>query len=82
MTNAGNNFFMWFGPIPVIQISKPELIKELLIKTDEFRKVKLSPIFNRLLPGLISCEEEKWVKHRKLINPAFHVEKLKVIYFL
>ncbi|XP_021848423.2 cytochrome P450 CYP72A219-like [Spinacia oleracea] len=78
-TKFGNNFFMWFGPIPVIQISKPELIKELLIKTDEFRKVKLSPIFNRLLPGLISCEEEKWVKHRKLINPAFHVEKLKLM---
>ncbi|KAM7503143.1 hypothetical protein LguiB_002047 [Lonicera macranthoides] len=28
--------------------------------------------------GLSTQEEEKWAKHRKIINPAFHVEKLKI----
>ncbi|XP_021848477.2 cytochrome P450 CYP72A219 [Spinacia oleracea] len=75
----GNDYFFWFGPIPMIQISKPEMIKEALIKTDEIRKVKVNPIFDKLLPGVVSYEGEKWAKHRKLINPAFHVEKLKLM---
>ncbi|XP_021848479.2 cytochrome P450 CYP72A219-like [Spinacia oleracea] len=75
----GNDFFLWFGPIPIIQISKPEMIKEALTKTEEIRKVKLNPIFDKLIPGVVSYEGEKWAKHRKLINPAFHVEKLKLM---
>lgn len=54
------------------------MIKEALTKTEEIRKVKLNPIFDKLIPGVVSYEGEKWAKHRKLINPAFHVEKLKV----
>ncbi|KAL3364185.1 hypothetical protein AABB24_013105 [Solanum stoloniferum] len=30
-----------------------------------------------VLKGLANIEGDKWAKHRKIINPAFHVEKLK-----
>ncbi|KAC9216384.1 hypothetical protein E3N88_46192 [Mikania micrantha] len=30
-----------------------------------------------LARGLANVEGDQWVKHRKIINPAFHVEKLK-----
>jgi hypothetical protein len=28
--------------------------------------------------GLVAHEGEKWIKHRRIINPAFYLEKLKV----
>ena len=57
-----------------------EQIKDVFNKIDDFPK----PMFNRIIKfvatGLANYEGEKWAKHRKIINPAFHLEKLKVIY--
>ncbi|KAL2931746.1 hypothetical protein RDABS01_037156 [Bienertia sinuspersici] len=78
-TNFGIENFIWFGPVPMISISKPELIREAWTKTQEIRKVKVNPIFDKLFPGVFSYEGEKWAKHRKIINPAFHMEKLKLM---
>ncbi|XP_062011784.1 cytochrome P450 72A397-like isoform X2 [Rosa rugosa] len=36
-----------------------------------------NPLLKLLAAGLASYEGEKWVKHRRIINPTFHVEKLK-----
>lgn len=80
--NAGKDFFLWFGPTPAVHLSNPEFVREAFTKTQEFGKPKLNPLFHKLLPGLVSYEGEKWAKHRKLINPAFHVEKLKVVSFI
>lgn len=77
--NAGKDFFLWQGPIPILHLSKPELVKEVFTRIDEFHKPKVNIMLAKLLPGLVRYEGEKWAKHRKLINPAFHVEKLKVV---
>ena len=79
---AGKNFLVWAGPTPMISISTPELIREVFTKMHDFQKAKFSPIFDKLFPGLVSYEGEKWAQHRKIINPAFHMEKLKVFTIL
>ncbi|KAM7497800.1 hypothetical protein LguiA_022214 [Lonicera macranthoides] len=78
INNYGNNCFLWLGPIPIVTVMDPELIKEVLHKHDIFRKPYANPLVLMLANGLSVHEGEKWAKHRKIINPAFHVDKLKV----
>ncbi|KAK7401720.1 hypothetical protein VNO78_13422 [Psophocarpus tetragonolobus] len=73
----GKNSFVWFGPNPRVTITDPELIKDVFNKIHDFTKPTLNPYVTLLAPGLVSYEGEKWSKHRKIINPAFNLEKLK-----
>ncbi|XP_058779452.1 cytochrome P450 72A68-like [Vicia villosa] len=75
----GKNCFVWFGPTPRVTITDTELIKDVLNKNNDFRKPNVSPIVRLLVNGLVNLEGEQWSKHRKLINPAFHSEKLKIM---
>ncbi|KAL2467086.1 Cytochrome [Abeliophyllum distichum] len=56
---------------------EPELIKEILINNNIFKKPTPNPLAKFLVCGLSGYEDEKWAKHRKIVNPAFYIEKLK-----
>ncbi|KAL0920909.1 hypothetical protein M5K25_007927 [Dendrobium thyrsiflorum] len=72
--------FSWIGPSPRVMILEPEIIREVLsTKFGHFEKPKGSPYGRFLALGVATYDGEKWAKHRRLINPAFHVEKLKVM---
>lgn len=59
----------------------PESVREVLSnKFGYFAKPKISPLGWLLATGLATYEGEQWAKHRRILNPAFHMEKLKVIY--
>ncbi|KAF3677333.1 Cytochrome [Capsicum annuum] len=73
----GKNSFVWMGPNPQVLIMGPELIKEVLSKNYLYQKPRGNPFLALLVRGLVSFEEDKWAKHRKIVNPAFHLEKLK-----
>ncbi|KAL9230707.1 hypothetical protein vseg_006023 [Gypsophila vaccaria] len=79
LNKFGTNCFMWMGPVPTLQIGEPELVKEVFNRMHEFQKPKTNPLSALLATGLISYEGDKWTKHRRLINPAFYVEKLKLM---
>ncbi|KAK3011391.1 hypothetical protein RJ639_012461 [Escallonia herrerae] len=73
----GENSVMWFGPNPRLTIGDPELMKEILSKPDVFQKIHPEPLTDIIAGGLLTSEDEKWANHRKIINPAFHLGKLK-----
>ncbi|PPS05175.1 hypothetical protein GOBAR_AA15497 [Gossypium barbadense] len=76
---VGKNFVYWNGVQAEVVISEPELIKEIMTNSEKiFQKRKLTDVAAKLLGnGLVFIEGEKWAKHRKLANHAFHGESLK-----
>ncbi|CAL1390566.1 unnamed protein product [Linum trigynum] len=75
----GRNFTFWFGPLPFLVLSEPELVKEAAADREKaFRKVEPEGVVKRMLgDGLVTSDGEKWVKMRKLANHAFFGESLK-----
>ncbi|KAF7090833.1 hypothetical protein CFC21_093527 [Triticum aestivum] len=76
----GKPCFSWFGPVANVAITDPELIKDVLSnKFGHFEKPQFPALTKLLANGLTTHEGEKWVKHRRILNPAFHLEKLKLM---
>ncbi|KAJ4975165.1 hypothetical protein NE237_000271 [Protea cynaroides] len=74
----GKKSAFWFGRTPRVYIMDPELIRDVLSnKFGHFSKVRVNPLARFVPRGLLGYEGEKWAKHRRIINPAFHMEKLK-----
>uniref|UniRef100_A0A453PZS1 Cytochrome P450 n=1 Tax=Aegilops tauschii subsp. strangulata TaxID=200361 RepID=A0A453PZS1_AEGTS len=74
----GKTCVSWFGPVPKVTIADPGVTREVMSnKFGHFEKLQF-PTLTRLLAGGVAVYEgEKWVKHRRILNPAFHIEKLK-----
>lgn len=78
---AGNVCITWFGPILRVIIAQPELVKDILSnKSGHFEKFTNKRLGKLIAPGLANYDGEKWAKHRRILNPAFHLEKLKVLF--
>lgn len=77
----GDLFVFWLGYRAVLPISNPEHIKEILSnKFGHFRKLILRPeIIDFLGESVAVLEGERWAQHRRIVSPAFFVEKLKVM---
>ncbi|XP_021760423.1 cytochrome P450 CYP72A219-like [Chenopodium quinoa] len=77
----GEQCFAWMGPTPWLIITNAEKIKDVLIKYEDFQKPN-HPFTQLLMVGLFGLEGDTWVKHRRIINPAFHMDKLKSMFHL
>ncbi|KAJ9554677.1 hypothetical protein OSB04_018722 [Centaurea solstitialis] len=74
----GKTCFTWMGVKPMVHISDPTMIREVLANHYQFQKTRGgNPLTQLLGKGLADADADQWLKHRKIINPAFHVEKLK-----
>ncbi|KAM2403317.1 hypothetical protein ACFX1X_031089 [Malus domestica] len=73
----GKNSFIWAGPVPRVNIANPEDLKDILTKIEDFPKLKSNPYVKLLVTGTAHYEGEKWRRQRRIINPAFHLDKLK-----
>ncbi|XP_006364092.1 cytochrome P450 CYP72A219-like [Solanum tuberosum] len=77
INNYGKNCFAWYGPRPAVVIVDPELIREVLTKNYIYQKPPGNPLTRLAANGLAGYEADKWAKHRRIVNPAFHLDKLK-----
>ncbi|CAN4104483.1 unnamed protein product [Withania somnifera] len=73
----GKNCFIWDGPRPMILLFDLEMIREVFNKHAHCQKFKLNAYAKLLAQGVASYEEDKWAMHRQILNPAFHVKKLR-----
>jgi PHYB activation tagged suppressor 1 len=71
----------WSGPKPRICIFDYEVARQILSsKSGHFVKNDAHPIILELLgKGLVLVDGVDWVRHRRVINPAFAMDKIKVI---
>ncbi|MCD9638826.1 hypothetical protein HAX54_022986 [Datura stramonium] len=73
----GKKCYIWVGPKPLVFVGDPEVIRDVFNKHSLYQKPKATPLTKLLAQGIVSYEEDKWAKHRKILNPAFHMEKIK-----
>ncbi|XP_050208248.1 cytochrome P450 72A397-like [Mercurialis annua] len=70
-------FVVCDGTMPTVIVMDPELIKEILTRNFDFQSPEASPTMKFFVKGLANIDGDKWAKHRNIINPAFHIDKLK-----
>ncbi|PIA32951.1 hypothetical protein AQUCO_04300126v1 [Aquilegia coerulea] len=76
----GKTFVYWEGPTPTVATLDPELLRDIFNnKFGNIEKKRANPLVDLVAEGVERYEGEKWVKHRKIINPAFHIKKLKMM---
>jgi hypothetical protein len=79
----GRPFVYWLGPRPRVTISDPELVKVVMTDTtgafDKAGSGGNNPLARHLIgEGLVGLTGEKWARHRRVIAPAFNMERVKV----
>ncbi|KAL1189254.1 Cytochrome [Cardamine amara subsp. amara] len=81
MSQYGETFLYWQGTEPRLCISDHELAKQILSnKFGFFVKPKIRPDIIKLTgTGLVLVDGLNWVRHRRILNPAFSIDKIKIM---
>lgn len=80
---AGSMFLIWFGPTARLTISDPALIREIFFSKSEYFEKYDPPLQVKRIEGdgLLNLKGDKWAHHRKIMQPFFRMENLKVFLF-
>ncbi|PWZ29951.1 Cytochrome P450 72A14 [Zea mays] len=74
----GKTSMSWFGSTPRVTIVDPALAKDVLSsKFGHLEKLNFPALAKVMGDGLASHEGARWAKHRRILGPAFQLEKLK-----
>ncbi|CAN6284596.1 unnamed protein product [Urochloa humidicola] len=77
----GAPFLFWFGSHPRICLFDYESVRQVLWnKSGHFMKTDAHPTILAMLgKGLVLVDGTDWVRHRRVVNPAFAMDKLKMM---
>jgi PHYB activation tagged suppressor 1 len=77
----GRTFVYWTGARPNVCVADVNVVKQVLSdRTGLYPKNLLNPHISRLLgKGLVLTDGDDWKRHRKVVHPAFSMDKLKVM---
>ncbi|KAJ0113360.1 hypothetical protein Patl1_00763 [Pistacia atlantica] len=81
-SSYGETFLYWYGIQPRLFISDPRVAKYVLSdKLGFYEKPRARPSAEKLAGrrGLALINGLDWVRHRKIVNPAFTIDKLKLM---
>lgn len=81
LPHAGQTYVYWFGDTPDVFIGDVDMVRQVLSnRMGLFLKNPMNEHFARLLAkGLPLIDGDNWKRHRKVIHPAFNVDKLKML---
>nr|CAB3473085.1 unnamed protein product [Digitaria exilis] len=81
VADHGKTFLYWFGAVPTVCLADVDLVKQVLAeRTGLYPKNYLNASLEVLLgKGLVLVNGEDWKRHRKVVHPAFNLEKLKAM---
>ncbi|KAF8679176.1 hypothetical protein HU200_045942 [Digitaria exilis] len=76
----GRTFVYWTGARPNVCVADVNVVKQVLFdRTGLYPKNLMNPHISRLLgKGLVLTDGDDWKRHRKVVHPAFSMDKLKV----
>lgn len=76
----GDIVFLRFLGVPMCFVNRPEFIESVLVtQSNNFEKSKDYRALRRVLGnGLLTSEGDFWRRQRKLVQPAFHQERIAV----
>ncbi|XP_020275366.1 cytochrome P450 709B2-like [Asparagus officinalis] len=81
MNQYGGRFLYWIGSNPRICITDAEQAKQVLSnKFGFYTKIKPNgPVLALLGRGLVLTDGSDWARHRRVVSPAFTMDKLKIM---
>ncbi|KAM3393712.1 hypothetical protein ACQJBY_014440 [Aegilops geniculata] len=81
MALYGRTFVSWLGKRPELFMGDVDMVKQVLSdRSGLFPKTPINDNFARLLgKGLILIDGDEWKRHRKIVQPVFNVNKLKML---
>ncbi|GJN10904.1 hypothetical protein PR202_ga29046 [Eleusine coracana subsp. coracana] len=77
----GRTFVYWTGARPTVCMGDVNVVKQVLSdRTGLYPKNLMNPHIARLLgKGLVLTDGEEWKRHRRVVHPAFNMDKIKMM---
>jgi len=77
----GRTFVYWTGARPNVCVADVNVVRQVLFdRTGLYPKNLMNPHVSRLLgKGLVLTDGDDWKRHRKVVHPAFNMDKLKMM---
>ncbi|KAL6841745.1 hypothetical protein ACP4OV_028257 [Aristida adscensionis] len=77
----GRTFVYWIGARPNVCLADINMVRQVLSdRAGLYPKNLMNPHIDRLLgKGLVLTDGDDWKRHRKVVHPAFDMDKLKMM---